>query len=451
MNQTARIISIYAADTSGFCSALYEYGGMTVIHDASGCNSTYTTHDEPRWYDKDSMMYISGFTEKDAIMGNDQRFVDDLCLAANELRPRFVAICASPLPAMTGVDLEAIAYEVEEATGIPCFNVKTNGMQSYITGAGNAFLELARRFTKPRSDASQLPAPKNFRVNVLGLTPLDFPLEGTVQKIREWLDNNGHILNASVGIGSLDESAQKIKDANPEKNTEDNLQLKEIIRLADADISLVVSSTGIPLAKYLYKEYGIPYVAGVPFGNEKASSILNRDMFKAVNEGKPCDSAKLNHICGKRIAIIGESLLSASLANAIYQEYNIPARILESVGDGYLSILNTVDTYPVSSDIRPDDSDIRPDASGIQSVTSDILYDISCDDEDMLEQEIAKSDIIIADPLFEPICREKHFIRLPHAAFSGRCFTKEEVQLINTPISETRIGKELESFLKNIK
>ena len=269
-------------------------------------------------------------------------------------------------------------------------------------------------------------------------------MEGTVQKIREWLDNNGHILNASVGIGSLDESAQKIKDANPEKNTEDNLQLKEIIKLADADISLVVSSTGIPLAKYLYKEYGIPYVAGVPFGNEKASSILNRDMFKAVNEGKPCDSAKLNHICGKRIAIIGESLLSASLANAIYQEYNIPARILESVGDGYLSILNTVDTYPVSSDIRPD-------ASGIQSVTSDILYDISCDDEDMLEQEIAKSDIIIADPLFEPICREKHFIRLPHAAFSGRCFTKEEVQLINTPISETRIGKELESFLKNIK
>ena len=58
MNQTAKIISIYAADTSGFCSALYEYGGMTVIHDASGCNSTYTTHDEPRWYDKDSMMYI---------------------------------------------------------------------------------------------------------------------------------------------------------------------------------------------------------------------------------------------------------------------------------------------------------------------------------------------------------------------------------------------------------
>ena len=122
---------------------------MTVIHDASGCNSTYTTHDEPRWYDKDSMMYISGFTEKDAIMGNDERFVHDLVLAAKELNPKFIAICASPLPAMTGVDLEAIAYEVEAETGIPSFNVRTNGMQSYITGAGNAFVELAKRFTKP--------------------------------------------------------------------------------------------------------------------------------------------------------------------------------------------------------------------------------------------------------------------------------------------------------------
>ena len=110
MNQTARIISIYAADVSGFCSALFEYGGMTVIHDASGCNSTYTTHDEPRWYDMDSMMYISGLTESDAVMGNDEKFVSDLCLAADELKPRFIAICASALPAMVGIDMEAIAY-----------------------------------------------------------------------------------------------------------------------------------------------------------------------------------------------------------------------------------------------------------------------------------------------------------------------------------------------------
>ena len=53
MKQTARIISTYSADVMGVCSALFELGGMTVMHDASGCNSTYTTHDEPRWFDMD--------------------------------------------------------------------------------------------------------------------------------------------------------------------------------------------------------------------------------------------------------------------------------------------------------------------------------------------------------------------------------------------------------------
>ncbi|MEG2000822.1 MAG: oxidoreductase, partial [Evtepia sp.] len=75
MKQTARIISTYAADVSGVCSALFELGGMTIMHDASGCNSTYNTHDEPRWYDTDSLVYISGLSEIEAIMGDDEKIV----------------------------------------------------------------------------------------------------------------------------------------------------------------------------------------------------------------------------------------------------------------------------------------------------------------------------------------------------------------------------------------
>ena len=41
----------FAPDYSGVCSALYELGGMSVIHDASGCTGNYTGFDEPRWYD----------------------------------------------------------------------------------------------------------------------------------------------------------------------------------------------------------------------------------------------------------------------------------------------------------------------------------------------------------------------------------------------------------------
>ena len=105
MKRSYKIIPIYTADVSGVCSALYELGGMTVMHDPSGCNSTYNTHDEIRWYDQDSMIYISGLTEIDAVMGNDEKLIRDIEIAAEELKPKFIALAGSPIPYMNGTDL----------------------------------------------------------------------------------------------------------------------------------------------------------------------------------------------------------------------------------------------------------------------------------------------------------------------------------------------------------
>ena len=407
MNQTARIISIYAADTSGVCSALFEFGGMTVIHDASGCNSTYTTHDEPRWYDMDSMMYISGLTESDAVMGNDEKFIDDLSTAAQELRPEYIAICASPMPAMIGIDMDAIAYEVENRTGIPAFDVKTNGMQSYITGAGNAFRTLSERFTGtsgkmtssvgstadvPKSDTAEIAGK---RVNILGMTPLDFPL-GTDKELRRWLEKNGFTVNACIGMGT---------------------SLDEVRRLDRADVSLVVSSAGRPLAESLQQRYGIPFIVGVPYGKCFAAFLAEElrraaDKKHKLSENSVDEEAASadvgSNVAEKyrsfdsRIAVVGESVLATSLAAAISICTGHGTRVLETVGDGDMSQLSD--------------------------------KDISCDDEERLEEELKASEIVIADPLFRPICRSQRFIRLPHDAFSGRCFKSEEINMIDTDI-----------------
>ena len=118
MRQVSVVISTYTADVSGVCSALYELGGMVVIHDPSGCNSTYNTHDEPRWYDMDSLVFISGLSEIDAIMGNDEKFIQDIIRAARELKPRFIALVRTPVPMMIGTDFEAIRDIIEEDTGL---------------------------------------------------------------------------------------------------------------------------------------------------------------------------------------------------------------------------------------------------------------------------------------------------------------------------------------------
>ncbi len=380
MNQTARIISIYAADTSGVCSALYEYGGMTVIHDASGCNSTYTTHDEPRWYDKKSMMFISGLTEKDAVMGNDDRFINDLILSANELKPAFIALCASPLPAMIGTDLEAIAYAVENETGIPAFSVKTNGMQSYITGAGNALLELAKKFAGLEFEMLCQPSKKK-KVNLLGVTPLDFPTREGIESLLDYVNQCGFELNSCVSV---------------------NTDLDDFKKLRNADVNLLLSSVGKPLADYLYSEYNIPFVKGVPYGIGFAGKIKEA-LIKANETGENIDATNEYRESGN-VAILGESIMSASLASALLLDKGIKANVLETVGDGDFDILKS--------------------------------FDLSCDDEKILENELKKYDVIIGDPLFKPICGGKRFIELPHEAFSGRCFTKNAPNLIFTSIDK---------------
>lgn len=95
MKQTQAFLSTYTADVSGVCSALFELGGMTVMHDASGCNSTYNTHDEPRWYDMDSLVFISGLSELEAVLGDDEKLIEDTVRAAKKLSPRFIALAGN--------------------------------------------------------------------------------------------------------------------------------------------------------------------------------------------------------------------------------------------------------------------------------------------------------------------------------------------------------------------
>ena len=113
MRQAYRILPVYSGDVSGVCSALYELGGMVVMHDPSGCNSTYNTHDVVR--------------------------------AAGEFSPRFIALCNSPIPYLTGTDFAGICRVIESRTGIPTFYIPTNGMHDYISGAGLAFAKLAEK------------------------------------------------------------------------------------------------------------------------------------------------------------------------------------------------------------------------------------------------------------------------------------------------------------------
>ena len=390
MKQIASRISIYSADAFGVCSALYELGGLCVMHDASGCNSTYNTHDEPRWYDFDSMVYISGLSEMEAIMGDDQKFIDDIVYTAKELSPNFIAMAGTPIPTMIGTDFKAIANIIEKETNIPTFGFDTTGMHSYVSGAYKAFEALAKRFLK-RNDKESRGEKKEsidkesreakntiIKVNILGATPLDFSINKSVEAMVDLLKENNFEVISTWAMGS---SLDDIKNAG------------------DADVNLVVSYSGMGAAKYMYENLNIPYVIGTPFGKEFAKKVISD--LKEVKSTKENKISYSNREIDKdaEITIVGESIMSESLAYAISKEKNKTVNVISS--------LETDEKLLLEGD-------------------KIAMF------EDDIEKCLKNSKTIIADPLFRPICPlDSNFISLPHEAFSGRIYRDEIPNIIN--------------------
>ena len=111
-------------------------------------NTTYNTHDEVRWFDQESLIYISGLNDMDAITGNDDRFINAILDSADALSPRFIALANSPIPFLNGTDFDGIAKVITGRTGIPCFYVSTNAMGDYASGASKAFEAYVRQIPR---------------------------------------------------------------------------------------------------------------------------------------------------------------------------------------------------------------------------------------------------------------------------------------------------------------
>lgn len=333
MKKAYKILPVYTGDVSGFASALYELGGMLVIHDPSGCNSTYNTHDEVRWYKQEALIYISGLNDIDAITGNDDKFINDIVRACEDMKPKFIALANSPLPYLNGTDFKGISKIVEDKTGVPCFYVQTNAMHDYTKGASEAFLAFAKKMLKP--------ADKKIEggINILGSTPLD------------------HVKTEFV----IPEGKTIVS------NWAYKTSLEDVLKAPQAELNLVVSSTGLAVAEYMKKEFGIPY--------ELMGSYLDTKREKS------------------RDYIVGEPVISGYIASEIKKKYGTDFNVIATT-----------------------------------EITDGLLTDCErkCHGEDEIREALSDAEIIIGDPLFELVSpKSAKFIRLPHFAMSGRLYRKE--------------------------
>ena len=369
MNQVNRIISTYSADVFGAISALFELGGMIVVHDPSGCNSTYTTHDEPRWFNSKTLLYISALTEMDAVLGNDARFIKDVTETALLQKPKFIALIPAQMPAMLGIDMNGIAKIVEKNTGIKTFALNTTSMQDYSVGISFAFSKIAEIIVNDTKNPC--PVSKREGVNILGLTPLDFALNDTDKSIVKFFEENKYPVISTFAM---------------------NTNLENLQNAHNAACNIVVSNGGLKAAKIFEAAWNTPYIVGLPIGSMK------KNILQALNKNKTSvayDLKAKNFKNNKKIYLIHESVIAASIATA-----------LEAAMDNKITVVNM--TEP--SFIREGDLIFQNEAE--------------------LEKIFNSADIIIADPMYKPIISKNiQFISLPHVAFSGRTYRKSMLNL----------------------
>ena len=371
-----------APDYSGVCSALYELGGMSVIHDASGCTGNYTGFDEPRWYDNQRLVFCSGLRELDAVLGDDQKLINKVIMAAEDLKPEFITVLGSPVPMIIGSDFTGIATEIENMTNIPSLGFDTTGLNYYDIGVSKAYLQLAKRFVKPCDTKEEK------TVNILGATPLDYSINENITDLIALLERNGYKVNACWSMHSTLEA------------------IKETVK---AEMNIVISVSGLELARYLEKHYQMPYITTVPVGKSGEARLVEAlksgqdSLVEAQNQTEVASDEQ------KRVLIIGEQILSNSVRAYLKDEYQI----------------NNVDVatlFELDKKLaHQNDLDIESELHLIKVLKEDCY------------------DIVIGDPLFKqllPSYSKAEFVELPHVAVSSRLYWDNSPRVMGEHIDE---------------
>lgn len=259
MKEVKMVLPNLASDTAGAASALFSLGGLTVIHDAAGSLEVFLTYEEARTLEGKRTVG-SKLNRLDAITGNDQVVLDKIIAECELDPPNFIALIGSPVPFTIGTDLDGIAAEAENLTGIPAIAVTAGGFKTYESGVGDALKKLIHKCTLSPS------AHEGYIVNLLGATPMDFSpveIEGICDQLKKQGATKVNTLTMAEGMD-------------------------EIYHAGEADLNLVISVSGLSAAKYMKRKFGIQYSIGVPMDAVTAT--------------------------GKKALILGEAVLGKQIA-----------------------------------------------------------------------------------------------------------------------------------------
>ena len=223
----------------------------------------------------------SEIRDTDIITGTQAKVLSAAGSAVERLQPEFLLLCHAPSSSMIGSDLESCAREAEQQYGIPTAFVDIDGSRDYLYGVGAALEAMGRLLL---TGQTTIPG----TVNLLGCNTIDWTAE-ELSDVETWLTDNGWRVLSRWGM----------------KDDTSNLR-----NAAAAEKNLVVSEAGLPLARYMERQFGIPYAAGAPFGAENCAALLS------ALEGKNTETETIPE-AETSILVIGEQFTANAIRRAL--------------------------------------------------------------------------------------------------------------------------------------
>ncbi len=364
----------------GASSALYNLNGLIIIYGPAGGAWHINIEDEPRWYRNKTKLLGAGLLEMDVILGRDTAFVDRIVEVASDLKRSFVAILGTPVSAITGIDLKGISKAVQKRLNIPVLYINTIGSEDYCIGAKKAFLELAKYFV----DREYIT--ENKTINILGAIHLDIGRSSHLNPMLELIQQCNFQIKSIWGIDSC---ISKIKNC------------------AGAELNIVLTSSGLSVAKWMYNQFNVPYILGFPVGKRAV------EKFKRILEGKYNYSnlTKTSKI-DKKVLIVGEPVISYSIKTFLKKELGLKDVIV-------LSRTPIDELFSAEGVIY----------SFLEKGGEDIYTSVESEISKVINQD--EIDIVIADPYYRILIKNKKiFIPLPHIAVSARFYWDSSYEFI---------------------
>lgn len=343
------------ADNFGFIEIMNNTDGMGIIDDCSEYRTSAERRRGRRKTGEPEMRVVhTEISSEDVVTGTGQKVLDAFQEYQRDFSPAFVLLSAGPCSAMIGTDLEEIAENIEQNSGIKTAAVKLSGHKAYDAGISETLLALVRLLTRP-ADVRQN------SINILGANTLDWQEENTASLCR-WIVEKGFCVTANLG---------GIERA------------ENIAKAAEASVNLVVTASGLAAAKYLKKEYGTPYIVMAPFGKTWTARML-----AALQNKKQPESSPQPENQQPKVLIIGEQLMGNAIRETLLCDYKM----------GNIQVCSF---YTLEKDLaQPGDRRIRSEQEA----------------EKLLRE--GGFDLIMADPLLRCFAPENSmWIDLPHKAF----------------------------------